>query len=511
MKRHSEDGDRDPKRQKFEKKGKKQSTQDGDRDSDRDSTSTSKDRETSIKTRTQTGTEKSNPVDSFTLLEDILSSFATAPETLTSALGSTALSPMRSLLSLLRARKQSTSLDTSFPPTFTPPIPSSSTYPLPFTSSPIPSTPFTLPLLPPILPGPYTDAPFIHRSVAPTDRVSGTSLAPGIQDPGKELNYERLEFLGDAYLSLIASSLIFSRFPSLHPGQQSSLRSALVSNDTLQRFSRAYGFDTKLQATGLGLGGRGLEAATRNGSKLRGNKGINKIYADVFEAYVAAAILSDPEGGYAKVERWLKELWTPILLESQERGFKNWQAVLGRVGGLEFAPAHPENADGDGVEVLGAEERTRQELPDDEATLPPPPPPQQQQQGGDDYDPLAKMTLQKRIAPNHVRLVYKEIDPPAPASSVSSTQPRAAFYIAVHLTGWGYQYHYLGKGEGANKVEAGNRAAMDAMTGSGRGVVEICEKKFQEQKDKKKEEKDEKFKVKIEKKYTSGQGGNGGG
>ncbi|KAL8872633.1 MAG: hypothetical protein Q9174_001773 [Haloplaca sp. 1 TL-2023] len=34
---------------------------------------------------------------------------------------------------------------------------------------------------------------------------------------------------------------------------------------------------------------------------------------DMFEAYVAAVITSDPENGYEVAETWLRELWEPLL------------------------------------------------------------------------------------------------------------------------------------------------------------------------------------------------------
>ncbi|EAU31140.1 predicted protein [Aspergillus terreus NIH2624] len=38
-----------------------------------------------------------------------------------------------------------------------------------------------------------------------------------------------------------------------------------------------------------------------------------KTKGDIFEAYVAAAILSDPITGYQKAEKWLTQLWLPKL------------------------------------------------------------------------------------------------------------------------------------------------------------------------------------------------------
>ncbi len=48
---------------------------------------------------------------------------------------------------------------------------------------------------------------------------------------------ERLEFLGDAVLGLIATTFLFGRFPELGEGELTNLRSALVRTETLARFA----------------------------------------------------------------------------------------------------------------------------------------------------------------------------------------------------------------------------------------------------------------------------------
>lgn len=49
---------------------------------------------------------------------------------------------------------------------------------------------------------------------------------------------ERLEFLGDAVLGLIATDYLFRRFPDYGEGDLTNLRSALVRTETLARFAR---------------------------------------------------------------------------------------------------------------------------------------------------------------------------------------------------------------------------------------------------------------------------------
>jgi len=110
-----------------------------------------------------------------------------------------------------------------------------------------------------------------------------------------------LEFLGDAYLEIIATRLIHSRFPEHAVGQKSRLREWIVRNENLANYARAYEFQHRIVAT----------EAVKSGSK----GGFEKVLADCFEAYVAALILSDPIHGFQIAESWLTALWAPRILE----------------------------------------------------------------------------------------------------------------------------------------------------------------------------------------------------
>ena len=52
------------------------------------------------------------------------------------------------------------------------------------------------------------------------------------------LDNERLEFLGDAVLDFLTGEFLYHRFPEMHEGELTNLRSALVKRDTLARFAR---------------------------------------------------------------------------------------------------------------------------------------------------------------------------------------------------------------------------------------------------------------------------------
>ncbi|KAL8712826.1 MAG: hypothetical protein Q9220_003034 [cf. Caloplaca sp. 1 TL-2023] len=152
-----------------------------------------------------------------------------------------------------------------------------------------------LPDLPSIKNPSIAEAPFTHSGIASASISRQESTA---------LNYERLEFLGDAYIELIASRVILARFPNFPVGMLSQTREHLVRNKTLANFSRRYGFDTRAR----------IPPEMQNMKGADDKKWI-KILGDIFEAYVAAVIVSDPEHGFATAEKWLTELWEPLLLK----------------------------------------------------------------------------------------------------------------------------------------------------------------------------------------------------
>lgn len=114
-----------------------------------------------------------------------------------------------------------------------------------------------------------------------------------------DANYDRLEFLGDAYLELIASQLIYAKFPTLTAGRMSQIREELVRNETLGNYTVLYGLDRQLKQ-----GERLKKESTHSWLKIKG---------DIFEAYVAAIVLSNPSNGFDIAKKWLAELWAPKL------------------------------------------------------------------------------------------------------------------------------------------------------------------------------------------------------
>ncbi|KAK3949353.1 ribonuclease III domain-containing protein [Pseudoneurospora amorphoporcata] len=155
----------------------------------------------------------------------------------------------------------------------------------------------------------------IERTRPPLPEILDPALRKAaLTHPGKANNdpvasYERLEWIGDAYLELIASSFIYQTFPTLPAGKSAQRREMLIRNTTLGGFSVYYGLD-KMADIPEEFNMEGRVGGTNASQKAR-----VKILGDLFEAYVGAVILSDPASGIQRASDWLKALWGPLMAE----------------------------------------------------------------------------------------------------------------------------------------------------------------------------------------------------
>lgn len=90
-------------------------------------------------------------------------------------------------------------------------------------------------------------------------------------------DYERLEFMGDAVLQLYVSEFLFSLFPDVPEGTLTTLRSKLVREESLARFSRELGLGELLY---LGVG------EEKSGGRER-----ESVLANIFESFIGALYL----------------------------------------------------------------------------------------------------------------------------------------------------------------------------------------------------------------------------
>src|SRR3989441_6875568 len=88
-----------------------------------------------------------------------------------------------------------------------------------------------------------------HSSAVPELRAAGAELA---DNPLLPRDNERLEFLGDAVLELLASEYLLANFPEWSEGQLSKSRARLVNAGSLETAGRRLQLGEHL---GLGRGG----------------------------------------------------------------------------------------------------------------------------------------------------------------------------------------------------------------------------------------------------------------
>ncbi len=105
-------------------------------------------------------------------------------------------------------------------------------------------------------------------------------------------SYERLEFLGDAVLDLIAAEILFNEYPQKDEGFLTKIRAKLVRGETLAMLSKNLGFEDLME-----IG--------ENNSAVKVSK---SILADVFESIVAAIYITKGYShAFAFVERVYKK------------------------------------------------------------------------------------------------------------------------------------------------------------------------------------------------------------
>jgi ribonuclease-3 len=258
----------------------------------------------------------------------------------------------------------------------------------------------SLPTLPKVLDPTLEASAFVHQHLGsnkPTD-----------------LSYERLEWVGDAYLEVTATLLISQTFPALSPGKMSQLRERLVKNLTLADFARRYGFDKRAR----------LPSHMSNLNSYE----MTKVLGDIFEAYVAAVILSDPTDGVRRVSEWLKELWGQTLQKEiidEERSAFKLDSPMWRLRGQVGPPEKIEIVDKTQIVPLNPKEQ-----------------------------------LQAALGAKGVKIRYEDVG----QVKKDPKNKLPLFTVGVYLDGWGEKNKLLGTGQANGKKDAGFRAAEFALS-----------------------------------------------
>lgn len=271
------------------------------------------------------------------------------------------------------------------------------------------------------------------------ERASRTH-AGSVNGP-EDSSYEQLEWLGDAYLYLMSTVYIYLTFPHLKHGDMAQIREVLVRNATLKDYSLQYGLDKQINfPSEYSLNGR--PGGTRVTAKQR-----DKVLGDVFEARVAAIILSDPISGVATAAAWLKSLWSTTIPE-QIKG-RTWQGqqapqqVKSSVWPVNQSLLLPAI----GLVPAGQEPQGPTELTT----------------SGPGRMPSAKEKLAADLALHKPRVTieYRSLDN-GRAQKRDPLTKVPLFVQGVYLVGYGEDV-FLGSGKDKNKKVAGEKAALFAL------------------------------------------------
>ncbi|KAI1084076.1 ribonuclease III [Whalleya microplaca] len=255
----------------------------------------------------------------------------------------------------------------------------------------------SLPPLPPVLNPVLEQAALTHA---------------GMTAKATDMNYEQLEWIGDAYIYLMSSAFIFQTFPDFSAGRCSQLRERLVKNETLSNYTVHYGINKRTRFPAE----FDLHSEAGHPAKEKVKK---KALGDVFESYVAAAIMGDSDG-LSRVSAWLKSLWSRTLAQEIRREYQK------------------------PPKVVRDDTKTESNANDQK------PEPQ-------DLNP--KVQLSRTIGTHGVKISYNDLGQPK-----KERHSRLPWYtVGVFLDGLGESNLQLGFGSGFSKKEAGAKAAQRAL------------------------------------------------
>lgn len=175
---------------------------------------------------------------------------------------------------------------------------------------------------------------------------------------GKNINYERLEFLGDRVLGLVVAEMLYQKFPEEKEGDLARRLAALVQGSFLARIAQEMELGRYIQFS---------EAEAQAGGAENEN-----ILSDVFEALIGALYL---DSGFAAPKRLIERSWqgrldsmskppqhpkTRLQEWAQGKGLPLPEYKLSGQKGPDHAPIFDITLHVHGYEPVTAEGRSRQ-------------------------------------------------------------------------------------------------------------------------------------------------------
>jgi len=139
-----------------------------------------------------------------------------------------------------------------------------------------------------------------------------THRSRGNEDPSRAQNNERLEFLGDAVLGMIAATRLYELLDGKPEGELARIKSYIVSEEVLSELAKAIGIDRCI------LLGKGEEQS--------GGRTKKAILADAMEAVIGAYYLDE---SFESASRFVLRLLEPEIQKVlQNRHRKDYKTIL---------------------------------------------------------------------------------------------------------------------------------------------------------------------------------------
>lgn len=122
---------------------------------------------------------------------------------------------------------------------------------------------------------------------------------------------ERLEFLGDAVLSIVVSDYIFKNCPELPEGELTKLRASLVCEKSLFEFAKKINL--------------GKYLVLSKGERNNGGSERPSILSDAFEALIAAIYI---DGGMENASKYVLGFIIPAIKNTKKKRINDYKTTL---------------------------------------------------------------------------------------------------------------------------------------------------------------------------------------
>lgn len=162
--------------------------------------------------------------------------------------------------------------------------------------------------------------PFLLKSATPLEKILGYQfrdrhlLNQALTHRSAAINgesYERLEFLGDAVLSLLIAELLFTKYHNKKEGELTAIRAELVRGSTLAQVGKVLSLEKFIM--------------TDKSVNLNDRATLHRILASSLEALLGAVYL---DGGIRVTRQLVQKLFTDILDAKREVADTNFKGRL---------------------------------------------------------------------------------------------------------------------------------------------------------------------------------------